>query len=222
MRILVIEDDDVLRDGLFEGLALEGHTVDAVANCADAREAVASFAHDVIVLDIGLPDGSGLELLREWRLASRSTPVLLLTARNMTEDRIEGLDLGADDYLGKPFDLGELAARLRALTRRDRGRADPTIRLGTLEIDPATRRVCAKGETVYLSRREYSVLEALTRYPDHIVSRAQIEEAIYGWNEEVGSNPVEVHIHKLRAKLGPDVIETVRGLGYRISSEQGG
>ena len=222
MRILVIEDDDVLRDGLFEGLALEGHAVDAVADCADAREAVASFPHDVIVLDIGLPDGSGLELLREWRLASCATPVLLLTARNMTEDRVEGLDLGADDYLGKPFDLGELAARLRALTRRDGGRAAPTIRLGTLEIDPATRRVRNDGEAVDLSRREYSVLEALTRHPDHIVSRARIEEAIYGWNEEVGSNAVEVHIHKLRAKLGPGVIETVRGLGYRISSEHGG
>src|SRR3546814_1237884 len=142
MRILVIEDDDVLREGLADGLALEGHTIDAVADCAAAREAVAGFAHAAIVLDIGLPDGSGLELLREWRRAGRATPILLLTARNMAEDRIEGLDLGADDYLGKPFDLGELAARLRALMRRDGGRAEPMMRIGLLEIDPATRRVC--------------------------------------------------------------------------------
>ena len=218
MRILVIEDDDVLRDGLIEGLALEGHTVDAVADCADAREAVAGFAHDAIVLDIGLPDGSGLDLLREWRRAGLATPVLLLTARNMTGDRIAGLDLGADDYLGKPFDLGELAARLRALTRRDGGRADPKIRSGTLEIDPAMRQVRTEGRIVDLSRREFAVLEMLVRRPGHIVSRARIEEAIYGWQEEVGSNAVEVHVHKLRAKLGPGVIETVRGLGYRMCS----
>jgi len=222
MRILVIEDDDVLREGLADGLALEGHTIDAVADCADAREAVAGFAHDAIVLDIGLPDGSGLDLLREWRRAGRATPILLLTARNMAEDRIEGLDLGADDYLGKPFDLGELAARLRALMRRDGGRAEPVMRIGSLEIDPATRRVCLEGQAIDLSRREFAVLEALARRPDHIVSRGAIEEAIYGWQEEVGSNAVEVHIHKLRAKLGTGVIKTVRGLGYRIGSKEAG
>ncbi|MEP2723184.1 response regulator [Roseibium sp.] len=216
MRILVVEDDDVLRDGLEQGLALDGHTADSVSRCIDAREAAAGFAYDAIVLDIGLPDGSGLDLLREWRREGRITPVLLLTARNMTEDRIEGLDLGADDYLGKPFDLGELGARLRALVRRDGGRAEPRIRVGPLEIDPAMRRVSIERRPIDLSRREFAVLEVLARRPGHIASRSAIEEAIYGWQEEVGSNAVEVHIHKLRAKLGADMIETVRGLGYRM------
>lgn len=130
--------------------------------------------------------------------------------------RIEGLDLGADDYLGKPFDLGELGARLRALVRRDGGRAEPCIRIGSLEIDPTARTVSIEDRSIDLSRREFAVLEVLARRPGHIVSRSAIEEAIYGWQEEVGSNAVEVHIHKLRAKLGADMIETVRGLGYRM------
>lgn len=219
MRILVIEDDEVLRGGLIDGLIMEGHTVDAVASCADAREAVANFSQDVIILDIGLPDGSGLDLLREWRRAGTLIPILLLTARNMTEDRIEGLDLGADDYLGKPFDLSELSARLRAMVRRFEGRAEPVLRVGTLEIIPSTRRVSLAGKAVDLSRREFAVLSILARRPDHVVSRNQIEEAIYGWEEEIGSNAVEVHIHKLRAKLGVGTIETVRGLGYRIARQ---
>ncbi|WP_370188809.1 response regulator [Qipengyuania sp.] len=219
MRILVIEDDEILREGLTEGLALEGHTVDAVASCGDAREAAAGFAHDAIVLDIGLPDGSGLDLLREWRRAGHDTPVLLLTARNMTEDRIQGLDLGADDYMGKPFDLAELAARLRAMARRGGGRAEAILRFGKLEIDPAARRTTLDAVPINLSRREFAVLETLARRPGQIVSRSRIEEAIYGWQEEVGSNAVEVHIHKLRGKLGADTIETVRGLGYRLRSD---
>lgn len=219
MRILVVEDDAILREGLASGLALDGHTVDDVAWCADAREAIAGYKYDAIVLDIGLPDGSGLDLLREWRKRGVVTPVLLLTARNMTEDRIAGLDLGADDYLGKPFDLGELGARLRALVRRDGGRAEPCIRAGSLVINPASRAVLVDGCSIDVSRREFAVLEVLLRRPGHVMSRATIEEAIYGWQEEVGSNAVEVHIHKLRAKIGSDQIETVRGLGYRIKSQ---
>lgn len=219
MRILVVEDDAILREGLANGLALDGHTVDDVAWCADAREAIAGFKYDAIILDIGLPDGSGLDLLREWRKCGIGTPVLLLTARNMTEDRIAGLDLGADDYLGKPFDLGELGARLRALVRRDGGRAEPCIRAGSLVINPASRAVSVDGCPIDVSRREFAVLEVLLRRPGHVISRATIEEAIYGWQEEVGSNAVEVHIHKLRAKIGSDQIETVRGMGYRIKAQ---
>lgn len=216
MRVLAVEDDRILREGLVEGLALEGITVDAVGDGDHARAAVETHAHDAIVLDIGLPDGSGLDLVREWRASGRATPILLLTARNMAEDRIAGLDLGADDYLGKPFDLGELAARLRALARRDNGRSEPLIKIGELEIDPAARRARQASHPIDLSRREFAVLEVLARRPGHIVSRGQIEERIYGWGDEVGSNAVEVHIHKLRAKLGATSIETVRGLGYRL------
>tara|TARA_B100000678_G_scaffold234621_1_gene203884 strand:- start:1707 stop:2366 length:660 start_codon:yes stop_codon:yes gene_type:complete len=219
MRILVVEDDEVLREGLDAGLTLEGHTVDLVETCADAREAAAGYSYDALVVDIGLPDGSGLDLVREWRRTGDTTPVLLLTARTMAEDRIEGLDQGADDYLGKPFDLGELAARLRALVRRANGRTEPSIAIGPLVIKLATRQVTLKGKEVELSRREFAVLEVLVRHPGHVISRSQIEEAIYGWQEEVGSNAVEVHIHKLRGKLGTNYIETVRGVGYKVSEQ---
>lgn len=215
MRVLVVEDDEILREGLVAGLPLEGMTVDAVETCDDARAAL-SFGHEVIVLDIALPDGSGLDLLREWRREGVTIPVLLLTARNFVEDRIEGLDRGADDYLGKPFDLGELAARLRALKRRATGRAETIIQIGTLRIDPAHRRVTVDNDEIALSRREFAVLEVLAENPGHVISRSRIEDRIYGWQEEVGSNAVEVHIHNLRAKLGHGVVETVRGVGYRI------
>lgn len=215
MRVLVVEDDEILRDGLAAGLQLEGMAVDTVECCEDARAALSS-GHEAVVLDIALPDGSGLDLLREWRRQGVSVPILLLTARNFVEDRVEGLDRGADDYLGKPFDLTELAARLRALRRRASGRAAASIRLGAIEIDPAHRRVTRDGEEVALSRREFAVLEVLAENPGHVISRSRIEDRIYGWQEEVGSNAVEVHIHNLRTKLGPAVVETVRGVGYRI------
>ncbi|WP_313393080.1 winged helix-turn-helix domain-containing protein [Sphingobium yanoikuyae] len=217
MRILVIEDDEILRDGIAAGLGLEGFEVDSVVNCTDARAAVATQDHAAIVLDIGLPDGSGLELLTEWRRAGVKTPILLLTARNLIGDRIDGLDGGADDYLGKPFDLGELSARLRALLRRSSGRAENGISLGDLTIDEACRTVAVAGEEVALSRREYAILHALASHPGHVLSRGQLEDRIYGWQDEVESNAVEVHIHKLRAKLGRERIETVRGEGYRIA-----
>lgn len=216
MRILVIEDDEVLRDGIAVGLGLEGFQVDAVANCADARLAVACGDHSAAVLDIGLPDGSGLTMLAEWRRGGNALPVVLLTARDMVSDRIDGLDAGADDYLGKPFDLSELAARLRAITRRAAGRATAAITIGRLTIDEARRWVLLDGENVPVSRREFSILHALAERPGHVLSRPQLEDRIYGWQDEIESNAIEVHIHKLRAKLGRDVIETVRGEGYRI------
>ena len=216
MRILLVEDDDVLRDGIVAGLGLDGFEVDAVATVADAREGAANGDHAGIILDIGLPDGSGLDLLAEWRAGGLSTPVLLLTARNLISDRIGGLDGGADDYLGKPFDLAELSARLRATLRRSSGRASSDIALDGLTISEARRAVTLDGRNIPVSRREFAILHALAERPGHILSRSQLETRIYGWQEEIESNAVEVHIHKLRAKLGRDRIETVRGEGYRI------
>lgn len=218
MRILVIEDDEILREGLIDGLALEGHAVDAVASCEQAQAALCGFSYDAVILDIGLPDGSGLDLLAEWRRSGKTIPVLLLTARDMIEERIEGLDLGADDYLGKPFDLGELGARLRAAVRRNGGHASPIHEVGPIRIDPAARQVWLDGRLLTLSRREFAVLDTLARRPGQILSREQIEEAVYGWREDVGSNAIEVHVHKLRAKIGAGRIKTVRGLGYRLDA----
>lgn len=216
MRILVVEDDPVLSDGLKVGLGLAGWTVDHVSRLDDARIAMAAMAFDIVVLDLMLPDGSGLDLLSEMRARGDATPVLLLTAIDETPDRIRGLDAGADDYLGKPFDLDELAARLRALARRRSGRADPVLKIGGIALDPAAMAATLDGETLDLSRRELAVLSALMERPGIIRSRAELEDRLYGWQEEIGSNAVEVHIHNLRAKIGRDTIETVRGLGYRI------
>lgn len=216
MRVLVVEDDDILRDGLKVGLPMEGLTIDSVATCEDARIAIESGDYAVIVLDIALPDGSGLELLREMRASGDRTPVLLLTARTLVEDRVDGLDAGADDYLGKPFDLTELAARIRALHRRSVGAPEALLRIGELVLDLNRRSVMRKDNPVTLSRREFAVLRVLAENPGHVLSRAQIEDRIYGWQEEVGSNAIEVHIHHLRAKLGRTAVETVRGEGYRM------
>lgn len=217
MRILVVEDDEILRGAVETGLAMNGFTVDAVETVDEARAAARAWSYDAVVLDIALPDGSGLDLLGAWRREGSKMPVLLLTARNATRDRINGLDLGADDYLGKPFDLEELAARLRAISRRAQGRAAPVLAWHDIELDPAARTVMKGHREVQLSRREFAVLEALIEQPDHVRSRAQLEDRLYGWQEEVGSNAVEVHVHNLRAKLGREVIETVRGEGYRMS-----
>ncbi|MBC7159752.1 MAG: winged helix-turn-helix domain-containing protein [Porphyrobacter sp.] len=217
MRILLVEDDEVLRDGIVAGLGLDGFDVDPVATLAEAR-AVATGDHAGIVLDIGLPDGSGLDLLAEWRRAGSTTPVLLLTARNLISDRVDGLDRGADDYLGKPFDLSELAARLRAILRRASGRASGDLTLGALTISEARRSVALNGAEIAVSRREFAILHALAEQPGRVLSRSQLEDRIYGWQEEIESNAVEVHIHKLRAKLGRERIETVRGEGYRMAA----
>ncbi len=216
MRILVVEDDPVLSDGLKVGLQLSGATVDAVGDCADARAALAACRFDAVVLDVMLPDGSGLDLLAELRARNDATPVLLLTALDETGDRVRGLDAGADDYLGKPFDLDELAARVRAIARRGQGRAEPVLKAAGLVLDPATLCATVDGTGVTLSRREFAVLAALMERPGVIRSKSEIEERLYGWQEEVESNTVEVHIHNLRAKVGRDAIETVRGLGYRV------
>jgi two-component system, OmpR family, response regulator QseB len=218
MRILLVEDDSVLLDGLRVGLGLHGFTVDGVASCEDARAALHASGFDAIILDLMLPDGSGLDVLRELRNRQDPTPVLLLTAKDTVADRIGGLDSGADDYLGKPFDLDEVAARLRAISRRAAGRASPTLTWNGIRLDPGQRTAEMDGEPVALSRREFSVLEALMRHPGAVLSKDQLAERLYGWQEDVESNAVEVHVHNLRAKIGRGAIETVRGLGYRLRS----
>lgn len=218
MRILVVEDDPLLLDGLKVGLGMAGATVDAVSTCADAEAALATSSFDAMVLDRMLPDGSGLDVLKRLRASGDRTPILLLTALDETPDRIDGLDAGADDYLGKPFDLEELSARVRAIVRRGAGRAAATLTWGDLVIDPATQTAARAGELLPLSRREFAVLSALMERRGAIASRSEIEDRLYGWQEEIESNAVEVHVHHLRAKLGRGAIETVRGLGYRMGS----
>jgi len=216
MRVLIVEDDPILADGLAVGLRLHGVCAEVVDSCADGRHALAAGAFDAIVLDVMLPDGSGLDLLESLRAAGERRPVLLLTALDDTRDRIAGLDRGADDYLGKPFDLDELAARLRAIVRRGEGRAAATIAVAGLVLDPGSHGVSRAGVPLDVTRREFAILRALAERPGIIRSRAELEERLYGWQEDVESNTIEVHIHNLRQKLGRGLIETVRGLGYRL------
>lgn len=216
MRVLVVEDDPVLLDGLKVGLGLAGATCDVVSTCGDAEAALSTSAFDAVVLDRMLPDGSGLDMLRRLRASGDRTPILLLTALADTSDRIDGLDAGADDYLGKPFDLDELAARVRAIARRGAGRAAPALAWKDVTLDLATMTASRNGEPLALSRREFAVLSTLMERRGAIASRAEIEDRLYGWQEEIESNAVEVHVHHLRAKLGRETIETVRGLGYRM------
>lgn len=217
MRILVVEDDPMLLDGLVVGLGMAGFTTDAVSRCQDALSAIASHRYDGVVLDLMLPDGSGFDVLADMRRQKDDTPVLLLTARDQISDRINGLDAGADDYLGKPFDLQELAARIRAIARRGTGRSSAVLEWRGVVLDPAQLAATSEGSPLRLTRREFSVLRALMERPGTIVTKNGLEEALYGWQEEVESNAIEVHIHHLRTKLGTGFIETVRGIGYRLS-----
>jgi len=220
MRVLIVEDDAVLRDGLKVGLAIGGFNPDAVESCEEANAVLRNHEFDALVLDLMLPDGSGLDVLKALRERRDTTPVLLLTARDRVADRILGLDTGADDYLGKPFDLDEVTARLRALIRRASGRPHSLLEWRDLSLDPATQRVERGGVHIRLSRREYTIFHALMVHPGQILSKSQLEEKLYGWQEEVESNAIEVHIHNLRSKLGPGLIQTVRGIGYRLEEEQ--
>ncbi|MET2831384.1 response regulator transcription factor [Mesorhizobium shangrilense] len=220
MRTLIVEDDPVLRDGLKVGLSINGFTTDTVETCEDAEAVLKGHCFDAIILDLMLPDGSGLDVLRILRARGDDTPVLLLTARDSVADRITGLDTGADDYLGKPFDLDEVAARLRALIRRAAGRTRSVLEWRDLELDPSNQSVKQAGIPIRLSRREFSVLRALMGHPGLILSKGQLEDKLYGWQEEVESNTIEVHIHHLRNKLGTGIIQTVRGLGYRLGEKQ--
>lgn len=219
MRLLLVEDDGLLGDAVQAGLRQAGFAVEWVTDGAAAELALATEPFAAVVLDLGLPGLSGLDVLREMRRRGDRTPVLILTARDAVDDRIRGLDAGADDYAIKPFDLGELAARLRALTRRAAGQASPTLTVANLELDPAGRTVTTGGVPVVLSAREFALLHALMRQAGKVLSRAQLEEHLYEWGQEVESNTVEVFIHHLRRKIGADQIRTIRGVGYMMSAD---
>ena len=216
MRLLLVEDDPMIGASVQNGLRQDGHSVDWVRDGAAAELAIANGVHEMVLLDLGLPRKSGLELLASLRRKGVTMPVLVITARDSVADRVKGLDAGADDYLVKPFDLDELSARIRALMRRHGGRASPVIEHGPLRLDPATHEFFLNGVPVALSGREFSLLHALMEQPGVPLSRAQLEERIYGWNEEIESNTVEVYIHSLRRKLGAEWIRNVRGVGYRV------
>ena len=217
MRALVVEDDPMIGRAVVAGLHQHGYAVDWVKDGAEAELALAHAVYDVALLDLGLPRKDGLEVLKGVRRAKNDLPVLIITARDSVADRIAGLDNGADDYLVKPFDLDELLARTRAVIRRHGGRAQSESVYGALTIDPARRRVVFHGAEVELSPREFAVLEALMKEPGAVVSRERLEDAVYGWGEEIGSNSIEVHVHHLRRKLAPELIRNVRGVGYRIA-----
>ena len=216
MRLLLVEDDTMIGDSVRQGLRQDGFAVDWVQDGEAAELALRTTEYALILLDLGLPQKSGLEVLRTLRRAGNPIPVLILTARDAVADRVRGLDDGADDYLVKPFALDELAARIRALLRRHSGRADPLITYGDLILNPATHQVTWRGQDVALSGREFAVLQALLERPGAVLSRVQLEERLYGWEEEVASNAVEVHIHHLRHKLDPALIRTIRGVGYMV------
>lgn len=216
MRVLLIEDDSMIGESLEEGLRKERYAVDWARDGNTADLALRSHDYDIILLDLGLPKKDGITVLDEYRRRKGDAAVLIISARDATAARIQGLDAGADDYLIKPFDLDELFARMRALLRRRSGRSNPEMAYGELTINPATREITFKGLPLHLSSREFTVLLALLDQPGRIMSRAQLEERLYGWNEEIGSNAVEVYVHGLRKKLGPDFIQNVRGIGYKV------
>jgi two-component system response regulator QseB len=216
VRLLLVEDDAMIGASVRKGLRQDGFTIDWVQDGNAAESALANGNFDLMLLDIGLPKKSGLEVLKSIRQRHNAIPVLLLTARDSVSDRVAGLDAGADDYLGKPFDLEELAARIRALLRRQSGRTASAIQYGALTLDPASHEVHLQGEPIKLSAREFSLLEALLDRPGAVLSRMQLEEKLYGWDDEIESNTVEVYIHALRKKLGAGLIKNVRGVGYMI------
>jgi DNA-binding response OmpR family regulator len=219
MRLLLVEDDALLGDGIKAGLEQTGCTVDWLRDGASAATALANERFDALILDLGLPRQDGMAVLRGLRRNGSDLPVLILTARDTVAERVAGLDAGADDYLVKPFDLDELAARLRAIARRRSGRAAPRIVHGNLVLDPAGRVLTLAGEPVELGTREFVILQALLENAGQVLSRERLEESLYGWNEGVESNAIEVFVHHLRRKLGRELIRTVRGVGYYIPRE---
>ncbi len=214
MRILLVEDDELLGAGIHDTLSRAGYAVEWLRDGAMALSALEHGVFDAVVLDLGLPDMDGLEVLRRTRAGGSVTPVLILCARDAASQRVQGLDAGADDYLTKPFDVDELLARLRVLQRRLRGAAVNDVAHGTLRLDPASFSVLHDGRPVPLQRREFMLLQKLLASPGQVLTRAQLEESIYGWEGNVESNALDVHVHNLRKKLYPEVIRTVRGIGY--------
>jgi two-component system, OmpR family, response regulator len=216
MRVLLVEDDAMIGEAVLDALRAEHYAVDWVRDGAMADTALRSENYDLVLLDLGLPRRDGLEVLRSLRARRSAVPVLVATARDAVGDRIAGLDAGADDYVVKPYDTEELLARIRALIRRSAGRAEPVFSHKGVTLNPATREAAVNGEPVSLSAREWTVLEPMLARPGVVFSRAQLEEKLYGWKDEISSNAVEVYVHGLRKKLGSELIRTVRGLGYVV------
>lgn len=216
MRILLVEDDGTLGAAVREQAAADGHAVDWARRMVPAEDSLRTVPYDLVLLDLMLPDGRGLDLLARLRASGNVTPVIILTARDQISDRIAGLNAGADDYLVKPFDLAELSARIAAVSRRYAGNPNPMITLGDLEIDLAARSVYRAGRPVDLTAREWALFEALLQRPGAILSKARLEDTLYAFEAEVESNTIEVHVSRMRKKLGRDVIETIRGVGYRL------
>lgn len=216
MRLLLVEDDAMIGRAMRQGLGDAGFVVDWVTDGRAAELALANGVYDLALLDLGLPGKDGMVLLRELRERRDAMPVLVVTARDAVADRIAGLNEGADDYVLKPFDLDELVARVRALLRRRAGSTGPRLECGDLLLDPVKREVWLRGEPVALSAKEFALLETLMQQPGAVLSRERLEDAIYGWDREIGSNAVEVHLHNLRRKLGAGVIRNVRGVGYKV------
>ncbi len=219
MRILLVEDDLLLGEGMQRALEHEQYAVDWVKDGERAIFAASVDTFDLIVLDLGLPKKSGLEVLKHIRNKGNMTPVLILTARDDPNDRVAGLDAGADDYMAKPFDLKELCARLRALLRRTQGRASPVIEYGDLVIDPAARSITKNGGELQISPREFAIVEKLFDNIGKALTRDQLAQSLYGWEEELDSNSLDVHIHNIRKKIGKDVIQTIRGIGYIVKKK---
>ena len=219
MRILLAEDDRLIGTAIQQALKDASYALDWVVDGESALTAIITHSYDLMLLDLGLPRKDGTALLHQLRQQKQTLPVIIITARDALEDRVKGLDLGADDYLVKPFAIGELLARIRAVTRRHQGTGNPFLSNGILELDPVTHLVTRGNISSTLSAREYALLHALLSHPGAILSRAELEERIYGWNEEVESNVVEFIIHSLRKKLGSDAIKNIRGVGWMVAKE---
>jgi len=219
MRLLLIEDDSMISDGLVTALRQNGYAIDAVMDSQSGKLGLANEKYDLVLLDLGLPDGSGLDVLKEIRNRRDPIPVLILTARDTLKDVVEGLDLGADDYMIKPFALEELEARIRVLLRRNEGRASPIITWENIQLNPATHGFTIDGKQIILSAREFAVIHALMENPGTILSRQKLEEKIYGWNQEIESNTIEYHVSQIRKKLGRNIIRNIRGVGYTMEKK---
>lgn len=222
MRILLVEDDAMIGESLRTSLRNEGYVVDWSRDGRMVVTALSTEHFDLVLLDLGLPGRSGIDVLNDLRASKMAIPVIIITARDAIDDRIKGLDAGADDYLVKPFDFNELSARIRSALRRSTGRAEPEIEILGVRLSPESRQLSRDGEPVPLSAREYAIVEALMGRPGAILSRAQLEERMYGWGDEIESNAIEVHIHAIRRKLGAEFIRNVRGVGYFVPKPKSG
>ncbi len=216
MRLLLVEDDQMIGESLQQALKADGYAVDWTQRGDEALQALETKVYDIVLLDLGIPGVPGLDVLKKVRQGKDQVPVLIMTAKDAVGDRVAGLDAGADDYLVKPFRLEELEARMRAILRRHAGRSDPLMVFGDVSLNPLTKELSCEGKADVLSLREYAIMHALLERPGVVLSRSQLEERLYGWNEEVGSNAVEVHIHQLRKKFGRELIRNIRGMGYTV------